>query len=195
MNFNLQPSLNGIIKNDLSDLEKYYVDISEIDNLFIINKDDILYTDNELLISGLLINNGHLIIKNSSIMIIGNGVLKNNGKLTFTTDKKISVLRYFSVKKNIVGDYQETGFFIDQDIDSVESISVVVNGPKDSFLDWEAKFDFKLGKKFETPCYFSNDNGFTAKNKIEKGDQLFWNSTFSGFDVYQTWNIKILFNI
>jgi len=197
MSFSLSPPLNGFSKKDsvLSlDLEKYYVDINEIHDLYVIKKDDIFYTDKELFIYGSLINNGHLIIKNKGITIMGNGLLKNNGNLTLVSDKKIIFFKSFFVKTNTSGDYQETGFFIDEDINDVDDLTIIVNGPQSSFLKWEAKFDFKLGQKFETPCYFSNDGGLTAKIKIEKGDQLYWNSTFSGFDLYQTWNLKLLFN-
>jgi hypothetical protein len=195
MNFNLFPALNSTLKKDNEilnlNLNKHRVNIDEITNLYIIKKRDIFYTDKELLISGSLINNGHLIIKNNGIKIMGDGSLKNNGDLTFISDKKITFFKSFFVEKTTTGDYQETGFFIDECINYTNGLKILVTGPDKSSLNWEAQFDFTLGKKFETPCYFSNDGGLTAKDKIERGDQLYWNSSFAGFDLYRTWNIKI----
>jgi hypothetical protein len=178
---------------DIDNLYKHRIDINHIEYPFIIKKEQIFYIDQDLTVEGEIVNNGHLIIKDKGIVLNG-GLIKNNGKITFISPiKKISYFKKFIAIKETSNHSNDTGFFIDEDILNISNLKIIVSGPENSSISWIANFNIELGKRFETPCYFSNDGGITAKKILEKGDQLYWNSKFTGFEISENWILKILY--
>jgi hypothetical protein len=123
---------------------------------------------------------------NNGIILIRGSIIFNGGKLINKGDIYLieSNILEFTISDDIIGDNVFTGISINQNINN---LSLFVLGPIDSSINWFNQFDFQLGK--EKPFYFSNDGGLTAKNKIEPGDKLYWNESYSKLRIYKTWRI------
>ena len=89
------------------------------------------------------------------------------------------------------GDNASTGLFITNTPIDGSHVFVTVNGQY---------FNVGNGVSTSSSCYFSNDGGITAKeftspNQITAGDELYWNGTVVGTDLYTSWSISIYYEI
>ena len=89
------------------------------------------------------------------------------------------------------GDNASTGLFITNTPIDGSHVFVTVNGQY---------FNVGDGISASSACYFSNDGGITAKeftspNQITAGDELYWNGTVVGTDLYTSWSISIYYKI
>jgi len=154
-----------------------FIDYKEVISIEDINNSNIILNNNLILDSD-FINNGNLVIRGS--IIFNGGKLINRGKIYLTKSEFIEYI----LPNDINGDYQYTGLEIQKDINN---FTLVVKGPVNSSVSWKNEFTFQSGKK--SPFYFSNDGGLTSKSKIELGDKLYWNESYSKLKLYKSWRI------
>ena len=193
MNFILYPNLDDFLESKINyDNLKF----NKIDNIFIslteIEKDKYYLFSDDLIIRNHFINNGLLILIGSNLIIDG-GYFENNGSVLFLPSKKFNnKLTEFYLKNNIMKNYANTGLIIHNDIKS-KSFLLRLSGPPSSNYDWKYKFIIKIGKREGVPCYFSRDGGKTASDFVKSGDVLYWNSNYSGINLYSGWKIEIIY--
>lgn len=108
----------------------------------------------------------------------------------FTSTQIISRLdKNFIMSYNTSGDGQFTGLTISATPAEGCYVAVFVNGQE---------FDVGDGVTTSVSCYFSNDGGvtarnFTSPNKVQLGDGLYWNNSYSGTDLYTGWRISLYY--
>lgn len=144
---------------------------------FSINNDNIILNNNLILESD-FINNAEMVIR-GSIIFMG-GKLINRGNIYLKEKESIEYIIPFDINS----DFQKTGFIIGK---NVNNLILKVCGPIGSSVKWEKHFIFQLGKN--SSFYFSNDGGLTSKDKIEAGDELYWNESYSNLKLYKDWKV------
>jgi hypothetical protein len=81
------------------------------------------------------------------------------------------------------GNGASTGLIVSQTPLPNSYVGVFVNGQ-----------EFEVGNvTLGVSCYFSDDGGLTAKNNIESGDELYWNGTYVGTDLYTNWRVSLYY--
>ena len=95
----------------------------------------------------------------------------------------------YTMTTNTSGNGSPTGLTISNTPLENSYVSVFINGQ-----------EFQVGFSTTTsvPCYFSNDGGTTARtttspNNVQIGDELYWNGSFVGNDLYSTWRISLFY--
>lgn len=174
---------------DILDIEKFKVlKVTIIEDRIIDEDENILITD-DVIIKGDFINNGNLIFQSG--FTIEGGSFLNNGNISFIpkllNENKFEKIVKITLDKNIFKDFEFTGFSAEHDIES--SFFVRVVGPENSSIMWSKEYEIELGRKIESPFYFSSDNGLTANNIIKKGDGLYCNPSFLKTNLYEGWRV------
>jgi hypothetical protein len=134
--------------------------------------------NNNLILEKDFINNGEMVIRGS--IIFNGGKLINRGNIYLIEKEIIEYILPFDIN----GDYQYTGLEIQRDIND---LNLLITGPSNSSVSWKNDFIFQLGRN--SSFYFSNDGGLTPKSKIEAGDRLYWNESYSKLRLYKSWRI------
>lgn len=174
---------------DILDTEKFEV-LEEmiVEDRIIGEKENILIADN-IVIKGDFINNGNLIFQSG--FILDGGRFQNNGSVTFlpipSNENKFERIIKITLDKNISEDFEFTEFFTEYDIKT--SFFIRVEGPENSSIAWSKEYEVELGKKIESPFYFSSDNGLTANSVVKKGDGLYCNPSFLKTNLYEGWRL------
>ena len=156
----------------------------EFDNFNLVSKLDSDINSNKIILNNNLIlekdfiNNGEIAIRGS--IIFNGGQLINRGRIYLIEKEKIE----FTIISDLIGDYQYTGLEIQRDI---SDLNLLITGPVNSSVSWKNDFIFQLGRN--SSFYFSNDGGLTSKSKIEAGDRLYWNESYSKLKLYKSWRI------
>jgi len=145
------------------------------------NNDNIVFNNN-LILDSVFNNTGIIIIRGS--IIFNGGKLLNSGTI-YLIDKNTLE---FKVDNDIIGDNAFTGITVNA---TMNDLSLIVLGPTNSSINWSNEYNFQFGKN--SPFYFSNDGGLNSKDKIEAGDKLYWNETYSKLRIYKTWRIILKF--
>jgi len=109
----------------------------------------------------------------------------SNGGLLSYSDKS------YKLTFNTSGNGAATGLTISNTPIEYSYVGVFINGQE---------FEVGVGATSNIPCYFSNDGGTTARtgtppNNIQIGDELYWNGTFTGTDLYTTWRISLFYQV
>lgn len=149
--------------------------VSKLDSDINFNK---IILNNNLILEKDFINNGEIAIRGS--IIFNGGQLINRGRIYLIQKDFIE----YTLPFDISGDYQYTGLEIQKDI---SELNLIVTGPINSSVNWESEFIFSSDKN--SSFYFSNDGGLTSKSKIEAGDRLYWNESYSKLKLYKSWRI------
>ncbi len=92
---------------------------------------------------------------------------------------------------NTSGNGSPTGLTISQTPKENSYTGLFVNGQE---------FQVGYGTTNSVPCYFSNDGGTTARtstspNNVQIGDELYWNGTIVGTDLYTTWRLSLFYQV
>ena len=92
------------------------------------------------------------------------------------------------IPNNTTGDAAATGVFISFTPFADSNVQVLVNGISINLADGELE-------KASQPCYFSDDDGLTARNiaDIEADDQLFWNGSIAKYNLDDTDDVDLLY--
>ncbi len=151
-----------------------YKEVTSVDG----DNNENLILNNNLILDKNFINNGNLVIKGS--IVFNGGKLTNRGSIYLIQKEFIE----YTLPFDISGDYQYTGLEIKKDI---SELNLIVTGPTNSSVNWKNEFIFSSNKN--SPFYFSNDGGLTQKSKIEAGDRLYWNESYSKLKLYKSWRI------
>lgn len=190
------PPLTGIVDADID--YSLFTALSK-DNILMVNEgDNSIITKDSIFFSsganikGNLINRGIFVIVGGEIILNG-GKFRNEGSI-FIVKENAKPLYYTEgeITEDINDNYVGTGIKMKRDAED-RDVVVSVSGPEESAVDWQRNYVVERGKKEDIPCYFSSDGGKTAKEKIEKGDELIWNSFFSNTSLNKNWKIIILF--
>lgn len=159
----------------------------------LIEKSQRILIKNDIIIRGTIINKGYIAFENCSF-IIDNGHLDNQGHIFFIpkieNNDEIEKVIKITLDKDIINDFEFTGFFIEYDI--INDFNVIIEGP-DSSIYWQKEYKIKLGEKIQSPFYFSSDKGFTASSYVKSGDGLYCNPSFLKTKLYKGWKIKIIY--
>jgi len=151
-----------------------YKEVTSVDG----DNNENLILNNNLILDSDFINNGNLVIKGS--IVFNGGKLINRGSIYLIQKDFIE----YTLPFDISGDYQYTGLEIQKDI---SELKLIVAGPINSSVNWKNEFKFQPDKN--SSFYFSNDGGLTQKSKIEAGDRLYWNESYSKLKLYKSWRI------
>lgn len=164
------------------------IDDSIIKDMFI-NEGDGFLIEKNIIIKGYLVNNGNLIFQNG--FTIEGGEFENNGNVYFipkpSNENKFEKIIKIILDKKISNDFEFTGFFTEFDIDS--SFFIRIEGPENSSIMWSKEYKIDLGKKIESPFYFSNNKGLTASDVVKKGDGLYCNPSILKTNLYEGWKL------
>jgi len=174
---------------DTLDIEKFEpLEEVVVEDRIIGEKENILITDN-IIIKGDFVNNGNLIFQNG--FILDGGRFQNNGSVSFmpihSDENKFERIIKITLDKNISNDFEFTGFFTEYDIKT--SFFIRVEGPENSSIAWSKEYEVELGKKIESPFYFSSNEGLTANSVVKKGDGLYCNPSFLKTNLYEDWRL------
>lgn len=121
---------------------------------------------------------------------LGNFTWINPSVSTYSSTQIISRLdKNFIMSYNTSGDGQFTGLTISATPVNGCYVAVFINGQE---------FDVGDGVTSSVSCYFSGDGGstarsFTSPNQVQIGDGLYWNSSYSGTDLYTSWRISLYY--
>lgn len=178
---NINYSDNSSDLNIISDDEIYYVPNNHI----------IIFTEN-LLVNGVIINDGYIIFRDG--VCLNGGKIINNNKICILTND-FSDIKYqidYEIDINKVDKNGFTGFIIDRDINSDE-ILVILSTPTNSDIKWEKKFKVNLTNNKLDPFYFSDDFGRVKYEKIKAGQRLYCDNSILEVELNDKWNLKIIF--